>query len=190
MIARAPKRCWACGETKPLDAFCRSKSAPDGFHSTCRKCDSARHKQYAQENKTKNHNRIDFPARKICSSCKADFPSSEFQKNASRPDGLAQYCRRCNAASNRASRYGLSRDEVRRIQETPCCQACGAAFQSERDKHFDHCHEGNHFRGVLCATCNKAASGPAAQCVTRLLNLASYLQRDLERQALEAPCLD
>ena len=32
------KRCWSCGETKPLDAYPRNRARPDGRGSTCRPC--------------------------------------------------------------------------------------------------------------------------------------------------------
>jgi hypothetical protein len=35
------KRCWACGETKPVEAFNRNRSRHDGRQTRCRACENA-----------------------------------------------------------------------------------------------------------------------------------------------------
>lgn len=40
------KTCFACKTTKPLEAFARNRTRPDGRHNECRECNAARHKRY------------------------------------------------------------------------------------------------------------------------------------------------
>jgi len=40
-------------------------------------------------------------ALKTCSKCKDPKPASAFSKNRQNPDGLAYYCRTCNAAKQK-----------------------------------------------------------------------------------------
>lgn len=40
----APKRCWACGETKPRSEFTKKRSRSDGFSDRCRACDRERNR--------------------------------------------------------------------------------------------------------------------------------------------------
>lgn len=44
------KRCPACGETKPLEAFCRNKRSPDGRAFYCRPCHNAKGKESVARN--------------------------------------------------------------------------------------------------------------------------------------------
>ena len=45
------KTCSRCNIEKPKQAFYKSKSTKDGFHTICSICDSLRKKEYYQENK-------------------------------------------------------------------------------------------------------------------------------------------
>lgn len=44
------KRCFACGETKPLDGFHRTKGRADGRKADCKPCATARTRQWRQAN--------------------------------------------------------------------------------------------------------------------------------------------
>lgn len=63
----------------------------------------------------------------------------------------------------------------------PVCQACGAPLPDSYSQKFDHCHEGGHFRGVLCHPCNMACAGNSEDTIVRLHGCIGYLARDLER---------
>ena len=47
------KTCTKCGETKPLDAFCRDRSRADGRFSWCRECAAEYKRRYYEENRDK-----------------------------------------------------------------------------------------------------------------------------------------
>jgi hypothetical protein len=39
---RTERRCWACGQVKPLSAFHKDASRPDGRAGRCKVCDALR----------------------------------------------------------------------------------------------------------------------------------------------------
>lgn len=47
------KKCTKCGLLKPLEKYNREKATKDGRRSTCKKCESKRHKEYIKNNPEK-----------------------------------------------------------------------------------------------------------------------------------------
>jgi hypothetical protein len=133
-------------------------------------------------------------ARKLCPKCRQEVPLSCFNKDAKAPDGLKYYCRLCcckehasyrakhgKSALNRAEKYGLPISDVNKIMAVPVCQACCRDLPDSHSMKFDHCHQGGHFRGVLCHACNVACAGTSEEVVTRLRACVDYCLRDMER---------
>lgn len=133
-------------------------------------------------------------ARKRCSRCGEEKPLSEFYRRARSPDGLQSWCKACSLCAvkkfhqqegrsvvHRSVKYGLTKEEVRLMLLIPVCQACGAPLPDSYSQKFDHCHEGGHFRGVLCHPCNMACAGNSEDTIVRLHGCIGYLARDLER---------
>ena len=65
----------------------------------------------------------------------------------------------CTSCSRRKSLYGLSYDEMKEILKTVSCEICGIELDWGTSRKgtgacFDHCHNSNKFRGVLCQCCN------------------------------------
>lgn len=44
------KKCYACGNTKPLSEYYRDKSRPDGVSSRCKECDKKKRKAFYEKN--------------------------------------------------------------------------------------------------------------------------------------------
>ena len=42
------KRCTKCDEKKPIAEFSRDRSKPSGYRSSCKACDSIRHRKYKE----------------------------------------------------------------------------------------------------------------------------------------------
>ena len=131
---------------------------------------------------------------KRCSKCGETKPVSEFHVRRRSPDGLQSWCKACACGAvkdfhrregrsivHRSVKYGLTRDEVRSMLEIPVCQACGVGLPDSYDMKFDHCHEGGHFRGILCHPCNMACQGRSDEAAKRLAKCIDYLVRDMER---------
>lgn len=184
MICEATKRCTKCGDEKPIGAFHFTKGSPDGLAYQCRTCCSLLKKQRNAETRRRNQSAAGQENSKRCPSCSLTLPATDFYKNLSAARGRSSYCKHCSRDLGRANRYGLKLDQVRLILHTPRCQACGHAFKTEKEMHFDHCHETGEFRGVLCKLCNTTAAGPAARCIELLSLVKAYLERSLERPSL------
>lgn len=107
---------------------------------------------------------------KTCTKCKETHPVSDFTKNKSRKDGLAEWCKPCkrhDASKHKLWKlYGLRLSDFRDLWER-CggkCEICGSEMTNTllddkpRDRatqaHIDHCHETGKVRGLLCAGCN------------------------------------
>jgi hypothetical protein len=131
---------------------------------------------------------------KRCSCCGEVKPVGDFSRQNRSKDGLQAWCKACKTRAtagykrrdsysvvHRASRYGLTKDEVRLFMEIPACQSCGAPLEDSHSQKFDHCHDGGHFRGVLCHPCNMACQGKSQEATVRLAKCIDYLTRDLER---------
>ena len=109
-----------------------------------------------------------------CPRCETVKPRGDFARTASRADGLAVWCRRCNAdaqrervrrdpvaharrrqTSDRKSRYGVSSAEFDRMlhEQGGVCAVCRRP--STKTLHVDHCHDTGVVRGLLCDLCNR-----------------------------------
>ncbi len=178
MEAETTKVCCRCKEEKPVSEFYSATSSTDGLRSDCKDC----FKAYQSERRRKLSGAPTVQA-KCCGDCGELLEADKFSGNPLSPDKLDTYCRTCRAIRKRAYKYNLTMEEVHLFLQIPECQNpnCRHVFADEKEMHFDHCHDGEHFRGVLCRQCNTAASGSVEQCRDRMLGLVEYLERDMER---------
>jgi hypothetical protein len=118
---------------------------------------------------------IDVPENKKCGSCQTIKPAAEFSNSVNSRDGLYNYCRSCDAVSQRARverdraedlagwqerradvvrkhRHGITGDEFALLAEAQefCCAICGQA----KALCVDHDHGTGEIRGLLCKKCN------------------------------------
>lgn len=111
---------------------------------------------------------------KLCSTCKCEKPLTEFYKNKSMKDGLANWCISCAKDHRRKWRksspdrvaygqvnyrykledIGVTFDVWYRRSKGPC-DICGKVHPQGR-LHVDHCHTTGKVRGFLCSRCNTA----------------------------------
>ncbi len=76
----------------------------------------------------------------------------------------------------RTHRYGISRDEYRRLIAITHCEICGSLPCSGDTKlSMDHNHGTNEIRGMLCRKCNSAL-GLACDSPEILRKMAQYLE--------------
>lgn len=98
------KRCIRCGETKPTTEFYwrnRYYAKAGLVSSPMSKCKACT-KKYAEARYRKR--RPDVPeGMKWCGRCRKHVPLSEFGPNRARPDGVQNYCRRCQGLAVRTS---------------------------------------------------------------------------------------
>lgn len=65
------------------------------------------------------------------------------------------------------------------------CAICGTEFKPEDDKHTDHDHEDDEFRGILCSNCNRGL-GCFKDNVRYLLRAVDYLLESQRRKCKKA----
>lgn len=86
-----------------------------------------------------------------CFACRRWRKRKFFCRDRTRKTGLACQCRDCHRVIVSATRYGISKDEVRRILAKGC-GICGR----RRNINIDHDHTTGRVRSALCARCNVA----------------------------------
>jgi hypothetical protein len=95
------KWCGGCSDWKPLDAFEAarpSKPTWDGKRFRCVACTSREQRASRQKYDARNKARPASTDPQRCGSCRETKPASEFHRCATRPNGLAVYCKPCARA--------------------------------------------------------------------------------------------
>jgi hypothetical protein len=134
---------------------------------------------------------------KRCCTCKQTKPPTEFFRNKSRSDGLADQCRPCHAAWKASARqerpdrfkaydrardlkrhYGITLDHYNALLEKQNgrCAVCDTTENGGGVMCVDHDHATGAFRGLLCHNCNRAL-GLLADDPDRIDALLTYLTR-------------
>lgn len=139
---------------------------------------------------------------KKCPKCSKSKPNKEFHKNKSKQDGLASYCKTCNAnrqlkwkeknrekSTNNQRRYALKRiygiteEQYNELlqKQGGCCAVCRRpAEHFHRRLAVDHDHKTLRIRGLLCLNCNRVIvgrlRGPEGSLL--LANASEYLKQD------------
>lgn len=116
------------------------------------------------------------PGLKVCLMCKATKPLDEFHpyRRNGRKETRQTYCKTCS--SDRCRSYKFGDEALRRAKEATHCEACGDELGERWDRHIDHDHATNAFRGILCRPCNLAL-GLQQDNAERLRLLADYIER-------------
>lgn len=123
------KRCAACKQDLPLEAFGRRTASSDGLHYWCKACNAMR---VRAQRETLTTERIVRPPQvpasgmRYCSACKRTLPVTDFGKRTASSDGLHYWCRSCNSAKVRDQRETLQdrprKPPVNGKKYCPVCQ--------------------------------------------------------------------
>ncbi len=144
---------------------------------------------------TDSNSTNDFVAlRKWCDRCRKVKKRDKFGKDASRKDGLSEYCKPCKRAlywewvdrhpQNRYAghlrQYGLSYEQYEKMlwDQNGLCAICGrrqSKAQSER-LHVDHDHKTGAVRALLCMPCNMGL-GHFEDDIDRMERAIQYLKQ-------------
>ena len=92
------KVCTKCNQIKLLSEYNKDKSKSIGFRNNCKLCECIAKKQYQDNNRQINankiYNEIDV---KQCARCEQSKPLTDYQKNITTVDGLQSYCKSCES---------------------------------------------------------------------------------------------
>lgn len=113
----------------------------------------------------KDPTRRDEQGRKRCNTCEGWKSVNDFDRHASRPDGLQATCRRCGLVNHRVRSYRITADVYTEMlaNQGGTCAICRRPDPSGRALSVDHDHEccpeaakscGKCVRGLLCWSCN------------------------------------
>lgn len=96
------KACRKCLQDKPLVAFSRNKSFPDGLSTWCKICRS-RHRREEYMAHHPDRARVVTQSTverrtKVCIDCMQELTSGLFDRKRSAADGLTSYCKECGKA--------------------------------------------------------------------------------------------
>lgn len=135
-----------------------------------------------------------------CTTCRAELPLKDFQRDRNAPDGISRACRDCIRDRRIAEFYGISGEQYRALLDGQggVCQICRkpetAAHQmgTLRRLAVDHDHKccpgqkscGKCVRGLLCSRCNSAI-GFVDEDLAVIERMAVYLSRPRWAEASE-----
>lgn len=101
------KRCAACKQDLPIEAFGRRTASSDGLHHWCKACNAMKVRAQRETLTTERITRppqVPASGMKYCSACEQTLPLAEFGKRTASSDGLHYWCKACNAMKVRAQR--------------------------------------------------------------------------------------
>lgn len=137
------KKCFECGESKPLEEFNKRSVCSDGFNPRCKTCTTSRHREWCAANRDKV---------KIY--------------NSQRTPRSPEYERERWHTRRKFSSHGLTQESYGVILDAQG-GACAICRDPTRGMQIDHDHSccdgpfscGRCVRGLLCGGCNKALGG-------------------------------
>lgn len=149
------KRCSSCKKEKGTQHFSKHKRHKDGLQTWCKPClhESSRLSRKRNESKP-------------CARCK---------EGKRRPNSV--YCLPCHSIIKTRSVFKVTEERAVELRAIDNCEACGRSTEDVGSNlHIDHCHKGEHVRGVLCHFCNTAL-GMLRDDPVRIRKLEMYLNR-------------
>lgn len=155
---------------------CAGPRGDSSHHSYCRPCFQV----YSRE----RYWRLRPREQRDCEICGADITHlNRRARCCSKPCAVKYQNSKKTSARIRASdlkrHYGITVAEFEQILAVQGggCAICGRDGSTSPGGilHVDHCHQGGHVRGLLCANCNRAI-GQLGDDAARLRRAADYLE--------------
>ena len=116
---------------------------------------------------------MDFPKTKPCTSCKIEYTLETYGPAKNGKYGRRSSCPDCRRANEYPARYKVSKEQYFiNMNSSDSCELCG----KEDTLCYDHDHQTNKFRGVLCRMCNSSL-GHFGDDEAGLQKVINYLNR-------------
>lgn len=165
------KRCYDCGQSKPLSKFNKCASTKDGRQTRCRSCGNAWCREWYNRNIESERARARAK------------PSDDIEKRRvwnkrwaeANPDRVRYHSRK----KLLGKKYNMTIEEHDALFAAQgfACGACGSPSpNSKKGWSTDHCHKTGVVRGILCHHCN-VGIGHAKDSAETLRQWISYLQK-------------
>jgi len=142
------KRCWVCGEIKPLSEFYKAPGCVDGRRGDCRRCFQAAAKARREANPELKAIARQRTARWIEDN---EERYRAYKREYRQTENFKRAFRKWHLKKN----YGITPEQYDEMLERQGggCAICGKP-PGETALHVDHCHETGRVRGLLCFSCN------------------------------------
>lgn len=149
------KKCCRCKLQKQISEFSKITKGSKCFRSNCKSCEVIKSKEYKKNNPEKSRE-----------------SANKWAKN--NPESVKKTSIRKNL-----KKWNYSGDIeliVKEVLEQQKCSCCNKPFETTRDKHMDHCHKTNKYRGLICRSCNHTL-GHCKDSVNVLQSCINYLNK-------------
>lgn len=149
------KKCCRCKLQKQISEFSKITKGSKCFRSNCKSCEVIKSKEYKKNNpeiarKQRNNWAKNNPITVKKMSIRTKLKKHQFD--------------------------GDLETKVEEVFNCNICECCGNTFELKSDKHIDHCHETNKYRGLICRSCNHAL-GHCKDSVEVLQSCINYLNK-------------
>lgn len=160
------KRCSKCFEEKEYSAFSVNRKTKSGRCSSCKKCDSLRHKQNYEKDPDYFKRRSANFRKQNPESCRRGAARWR-EKNPESPEVVR--------ARQLKQRYNLTL-EAFTLLETQQNGVCAICANRPNKLYVDHDHKTGKIRGLLCRNCNTGL-GCFSDASGLLIKASKYLQQ-------------
>jgi hypothetical protein len=150
------KKCSGCQEFLSIDNFAWRNGKYPKYRSQCKDCENKKGREYRKSIDPKYLNERGKKWR------------TEINPKAYKKMLIRQAIKKMNIECE-------IEILVDKVYDADTCESCGNKFLVQRDKHIDHCHTTNNYRGILCRSCNHAL-GHCKDDISVLENLINYLK--------------
>ena len=179
------KICYKCNNELPLTHF-EFRKDTNKYRNQCRRC----HKGYnvLLSEKQAEIQRLFNEGLKVCGRCNEIKTLDNYNVDNSTKTKVTSFCKECLRIKGEIyrktdeakivlwkSRYNVSDEDILHFKNTNNCEICGKEL-SDKNKHLDHNHSTNKYRGALCRLCN-IGLGQFFDDVDILQNAINYLNK-------------
>lgn len=178
--------CCFCGKEKYKDKVCQHCKYKEG--KKCTKCKNVLDLSNFRERKQKNNKDGTKSYWPSCKKCEYEYSKEYRVKNKEtvlkwRRDSYKKRPTKINKEKRIKQvlkKYNIGAANIDNMVEyvhtKTTCEICNKDITGKGDKHIDHCHSTNNFRGVLCQSCNLAL-GLVQDNINVLRSMIRYLEK-------------
>ena len=148
------KVCTKCNQNKSLSEYNKDKSKSSGFRNNCKLCESIAEKQFRDNNRHINANKIyNENDVKQCSKCEQNKPLTDYQTNITTVDGLQSCCKSCQSITDKCYRDNNRQINSNKIYKENDGKICSKCQQSKLLTEFNKDNRKSDGLQCSCKSC-------------------------------------